>query len=133
MNLKKEEEMEKQFHIGDVLSITTGHLVSPRHIDGIYDILNFMTGDSLFTCQLLRAFDECKPHLLEQHPQLNDVDASGVTPENWQEWLDQQVARYGENLTVRPIPEGRHEFRNPLDEAAEMMGGSDKVIPVVID
>ncbi len=124
--------MEKQFHIGDVLSVTTGHLVSPRHMDGIYDILNFMTGDNLFTHQLPRASDECKPHLLEQHPQLNDVDASGVTSENWQKWLDQQVARFGEKLSVRPIPEGRHEFRNPLDEATEMMGSTDKVIPIVI-
>jgi hypothetical protein len=25
------------FHIGDILSITTGRLVSPRHMDGIYE------------------------------------------------------------------------------------------------
>ena len=60
----------KQFHLGDVLSITTGRLVSPRHIDGVYDILNFMTGDNLFTHQLPRAFDECKPYLVAQFPQL---------------------------------------------------------------
>ena len=60
----------KQFHLGDVLSITTGRLVSPRHIDGVYDILNFMTGDNLFTHQLPRASDECKPYLVEQFPQL---------------------------------------------------------------
>jgi len=98
--------MEKQFHISGVLSVTTGHLVSPRHMDGIYDILNFMTGDNLFTHQLPRASDECKPYLLKQHPQLKDVDASGVTPENWPKRLDQQVARFGENLTVCPIQEG---------------------------
>lgn len=124
--------MGKKFHIGDVLSITTGHLVSPRHMDGIYDILKFMTGDSLFTHQLPRASDECKPHLLKQHPQLNDVDASGITPENWREWLNQQVAHFGENLTVCSIPKGQHEFRNPLDEMVEMMGSDKKFIPIII-
>ena len=124
--------MKKQFHIGDVLSITTGHLVSPRGMEGIYDILNFMTGDNLFTHQLPRASEECKPYLLAQHPQIKDVDASGVTHVNWQRWLDQQVARFGEKLSVHPIPEGQHKFRNPLDEAVEMMGGTDKVIPVII-
>lgn len=122
----------KKFHVGDVLSITTGRLVSPRHIDGVYDILNFMTGDNLFTHQLPRASNECKPHLLEQLPQLKDVDASGVTPENWQNWLDEQVARFGEELTVHDIPEGRHEFRNPIEEMVEMVG-AEKVIVAVHD
>lgn len=106
--------MEKQFHIGDVLSITAGYQVSPREKDGIYDILNFMTSDDLFVSQQFpRALEECKPYLLEQHPQLKCVDASGVTPENWQEWLKKQVLYFGgETLPVRPIPWGRHEFRN---------------------
>jgi hypothetical protein len=37
----------RPFHLGDVLTITTGRLVSPRHMDGVYDVLNFMTGDNL--------------------------------------------------------------------------------------
>ena len=81
--------MEKQFHIGDVLSIIAGYQVSPRKKDGIYDILNFMTSDDMFVSQQLpRAFKDCKLYLLEQHPQLKCVDASGVTPKNWQEWLN---------------------------------------------
>ena len=103
----------KKFHLGDVLSVTTGVLVSPRHIHGVYDILNFMTGENLFSHQLPRASEECKQHLLEQLPQLKDVDASGVTSENWQNWLDEQVARFGEELTVHNIPNGQHEFRKP--------------------
>lgn len=124
--------MEKQFHIGDVLSITTGHLVSPRLMDGVYDILNFMTDDNLFTSQLPRVSDECKPYLLAQHPQLKNVDASGVTTKNHQKWFDQQVARFGKKLLVRQVPCGQHKFRNPLNEAAEMIGGTNKVIAVVI-
>jgi len=45
----------KDFHISDILSITDGRLVSTRHMDGIYEILNFMTGDNLFTHQLPRS------------------------------------------------------------------------------
>ena len=29
----------RYFHIGDVLTITTGCLLSPRHMEGVYDIL----------------------------------------------------------------------------------------------
>ena len=123
----------KEFHLGDVLSITTSRLVSPRHMDGVYDILNFMTGDDLFTHQLPRASDECKPHLLEQFPQLVAVDASGVNGKNHVQWLAKQVAKYGEEFEVKPIPKGTHQFKNPIAEAAEVMGGPEKVIVVQTD
>ena len=58
------------FHISDVLSVTTERLVSSRHMDGIYEILNFLTGDNLFTHQLPRAMDECRPWLRSTFPNL---------------------------------------------------------------
>ena len=58
--------MSRDFHIGDILSVTTGRLVSPRRMDGVYDILNFMTGDNLFTHQLPRAARECAGPLAAQ-------------------------------------------------------------------
>lgn len=44
----------RNFHLGDILSVTTGCLLSPRRMEGVYDILNFMTADNLFTHQLGR-------------------------------------------------------------------------------
>ena len=136
----------KEFHLGDVLSITTGRLVSPRHIDGVYDILNFMTGDNLFTHALPRASDECKPHLVAQFPQLTTSEMDSAIAELGKslktksgkaeaekivaDWLTKQVAKYGEMFAVKPIPKGAHEFKNPIAEAAEMMGGPEKVIVI---
>ena len=136
----------KQFHLGDVLSIATNRLVSPRHIDGVYDILNFMTGDNLFTHQLPRASDECKPYLVEQFPHLATAEMDSVIAELGDalkskngkaqvekvvaDWLAKQVAKYGEMFAVKPIPTDAHEVKNPIAEAAEMMGGPEKVIVV---
>lgn len=138
----------KEFHLGDVLSITTGRLVSPRHIDGVYDILNFMTGDNLFTRQLPRASDECKPYLVEQFPQFAATEMKPVLAELGDalkskgrkaktekvvaDWLAKQVVKYGEMFAVKPIPTNAHEVKNPIAEAAEMMGGPEKVIVVRI-
>lgn len=119
----------RSFHLGDILSITTGRLVSPRHIDGVYDILNYMTDDNLFTHQLPRASDECKPHILAQHPELEEIDASGVNGENWKQWLEEQVAKYGEQLEIKPLVSGIHKIKDPVEEAEEMVG-PDKVIKV---
>lgn len=136
--------MSKAFHIGDILSITTGRLVSPRHMEGVYEILNYMTGDNLFTHQLPRASNECKPHLLRQHPKLADADVSPLdkladdtAPDARRSlidgWMRMQVAAFGETLLVEPIPQDDHERKNPWDELVEMRGSDEGVIPVVID
>jgi len=114
------ERERKDFHLGDILSITTGSLVSPGHMDGIYDILNFMTRDNLFTHQLPRACDECRPYLLRQYPQLEGVDASQVNADNWVEWLAKQVETYGEHLSVEQIPMDDHTEKDPLEALHEM-------------
>jgi len=121
--------MTKLFHLGDVLSITTGKLVSKRHVDGIYDILNFMTRDNLYTHQLPRARRECAPVLLTQHPQLAAVTGDEVTPENFKAWLEDQCAEFGEELLVAQMPEHAHEFIDPVNELVEKVH-PDKVITI---
>jgi hypothetical protein len=127
-----DEQKSRPFHIGDVLSITDGHLVSPRHIAGVYDILTFMTGDNLFTHQLPRAMDECRPHLLRLYPELRGVDGSSVNESNWHAWLDDRVQEFGETLTITPLPRGVHAFKDPIDEAVEMVG-AERVITVNVE
>lgn len=99
----------REFHIGDILSITTGRLVSPRHVEGIYDILAYMAGEDVWTHQIPRISEEAKPVLLRQHPQLESVDASGVDKENFENWLSEQVVTFGETLPVRPMADGEHD------------------------
>jgi hypothetical protein len=113
----------KRFHIGDVLSITTGKLVSPDHMGGIYAILNWMTGESLYTHQIPRACGPCSAELLRQFPELGAVDVpSKMPPDTVAGWLAEQVVKFGETRDVMPLPAGAYEMRNPLVEAMEMKG-----------
>ena len=129
----------KPFHLGDILSVTTERLVSPRHIGGVYDILNWMTGDNLLTHQLPRACDECKGPLLAQHPDL----AAIVPPETFGDgtkdsaeeavnrWLAEQVAIYGETREVAPLAAEDHTAIDPLAEL-RMMKPDAEIIAVVV-
>lgn len=127
--------MSKAFHLGAILSITHDRLVAPRLMDDIYEICNFLTNDNLYTHQLPRVHDECKAWLLHLHPQLNeiqpvrDADLAILGHQWWKPWLAKQVAVYGEYLDVEPIPEGIHEYRDPIAEACEMVG-RERVIVV---
>lgn len=122
----------KDFHLGDILSITHDRLVSPNGIGGVYDILNFMTGDNLFTHQLPRAGKAAKPVLLEQHPQLAEINDSNVTSENWKEWLDVQTAKFGEYLSVTAM-DWRADWTSmdPMLELQAMCHDSDTEIIAV--
>lgn len=95
----------KKYHLGDILSITHDKLVSPRHMDGIYDILNYMTMDNLYTHQLPSACRITKPILHKQLPFLKDIDSSSVGWNNWKQWLDEQVSKYGEMHDVPTLYE----------------------------
>lgn len=107
----------KQFHLGDILSIITGNLVTPEGtIEGVYRILNYMTNDDLFTHALPRAADECRPYLLEQFPQLAGITGDWITRENWRGWLAERVAQFGEYHTVYPIHQEDHERLTPEED-----------------
>jgi len=125
----------RNFHLGDILSVTTGRLVSPRHMDGIYDILNFMTGDNLFTHQLPRACRECEGPLLAQHPDLAAVEV----PEEFggeadvEAWLAAQTARFGETRPVARLDPAGHTHIHPLAELAAINPHAEVITVVVPD
>ena len=121
----------KNFHIGDVLSITTGILVSPRLIGGVYDILNWMTGENLYTHQLPRVSREAAPVLLKVFPQLADAQAEAeqVTADNHNDFLAKMVACYGETLPVPKMNVDQHESIDPISELVEKVH-PDRIIVV---
>ena len=110
----------KRFHLGDVLSVTTGILMSPRRIEGVYDILNFMTGDNLFTHQIPRACREVTPALFQQHAWLRDIELNTMTPSEVAPTLAALVEKHGEFVTLLPMSD--YTPREPMAELSEMMG-----------
>lgn len=112
------KQATKDFHIGDVLSVTTGRLVSPRHIGGVYDILNWMTGENLMTHQLPRVSEECEPFLKAQHPDLSEVTVpdSINSEESLLFWLAEMTDRYGVTRPVSPLAAADHTYIDPIAE-----------------
>lgn len=121
----------KQFSLGDVLTVATGRLLTRRGMSGVYDILNFMTGDDLYTHQIPRALEECGPHMRRQHPQVVLIEVPEVleSQENVWSWLASQEAVHGDSFCVTPIPAEDHASIDPLTELAQIAG--DKPIVVV--
>ena len=136
-----------QHHILDILSITHDRLISLDHMDGIYKILNYLTGENLFTRQLVRASKTCKPYLLKTYPILADsrIDAAFEKLTEVLEHLKQQdspdddimlaikgwAVQYvypvtGEYLDILPL-DRPYLTMNPVDEATWMRGHDEGI------
>jgi hypothetical protein len=117
----------KAFHLSAVLSITTGRMVAINGMDDIYQILNFMCQDNLFTHQLPRAMKECAPYLIEKFPQLKDITCEGITRENHKEIIEALCTEHGDIFLVTTLPQHAHEYIDPMSELAEKMHPSQTI------
>lgn len=123
-------DQTRDFPLGDILSVTTGRLLSRDGMDGIYRILAYLTGDEIYTHQIPAAIDATHLGVLSQHPQL-----VGVTPvtnadlDDVGTWLTVQEQRFGASLPLSPVEGwGVHD---PIRELVDRFGPGS-VIPVVL-
>lgn len=119
----------KEFDLCDVISAGTGRLVSKNGIGGVYEVLNYMTGESLFTHQLPRVSREAAPVLRNHHAWFAAVEAEAknITPENWKQWLEKWENAYGSRVTAPKMTITEHERIDPISELAERVH-PDKIV-----
>lgn len=112
----------KEFHIGDILSVTSGILVSPRHVGGLYDLLGWMTDGPVWTHQLPRVADECAPSLRQQFPDLAAVEVpEGLgSEEAVLAWLAAQESAHGSTRMVERLAPDDHTSIDPISEIKMM-------------
>jgi hypothetical protein len=107
--------MAKKFHLETLLSVTTGVMVCPSgDPKEFFDLLNYMTADTLDPHEIANAVKECRPSLFAQFPFLSSIDINEATPESFEEWLFSQVKLHGETFTVQPLPLGTHQVENNI-------------------
>ena len=126
---KPESEVDgESFHLGDILTVVTAKGLSPQGWEGLRKILNYMSGSIVFSNQIPRVLEECRPYLVEQYPFLQDISGSDINENNWCECLQEKIEQFGEELTVRPIPPRNRHIIDPAEEMREQMGPNRPVI-----
>jgi hypothetical protein len=108
----------------DVVTVTTGRLVSDRGIDSVYEVCGYVLGDDgLMTHQLPAASRACEPVLYAQHPWLAELEP----PESLADlkaWCATVVEERGPVMAIRPATDGErmwqvgNAMRDLLDIAA---------------
>lgn len=128
------DRQTKTFPIDAVMSTLTGILVSESGIGCVYEVLSWMTGESVYTHQIPRISREARPVLLAEFPNMQTAidEAQQVSGENWRDWLAVWTERYGTEIPVPVMNIAEHERVDPVSELAEMVG-PDRIIMVGVD
>jgi hypothetical protein len=109
---KMTTDKSRTFHLGDLISITEGHLVAPNHMDAIYDILGFLTESTLYTHQLPDAGRSVEANVYEQFPFLKEIvwdeEISEIKNSEYRKaaidvWLAKLIEKYGEFHKVQTV------------------------------
>lgn len=119
-----------KFDIGIILSITHSRLLTD--IGNVYKILDYMLNDHLSTHQLPRAGRFAQKFILAQHPQLEEwCFNERINDKNWHLYLEKAETLFGKELEIDPVPDGVWTYKEPREEAQEVMP-DDKIISVKI-
>lgn len=110
--------MSKNFKLGQVLTVTSGILLCS--VDELYEVLNYLTNDNLYTHQLPRAADVAKPRLLDQYPQLDIPIPNMSSEEQVEKFLSALIdVGFKEEYPLEPV--SGWTPRDPIVELVEMM------------
>ena len=109
----------KSFHIGDIISITSGQLVPLDHTGRVSKLLDWMTGDELMTHQRPRVCEECALTLIAAFPDLDKITVPAVTSMAVIEtWFD-QLSRDGVSMR-RDVPKVAGDAHARIDAILEL-------------
>ena len=109
----------KAFPAADVLGIIMDRLFGD--MAGLYAVLNYMTGENVYTHQIPRIAAEATAVLTAMSPVLlrAQEDAETITCDNCLEWLARWESRHGTTIMVPKFNAVQHERIDPLSELAE--------------
>lgn len=133
--------MTQQFSLGAILSVTTGVLCCD--FEDMQKLLSHMVGESLFTHATIRAANECRPYLYEQHPWLRKITQDMVLPDTHLTDKRERAAdcfrkvallaeQYGEQHTIYPIHGEDHEHLS-AEEDLRRLGFKGRIITISDD
>lgn len=140
----------KTFPLRDILSITTGRLLTKAKgpddngIGDIKDVMEWMTGESPFCHAMPRFAEECKPWLYRWFPHLAVAEACDDKLNEWIEksdsvetacfyWfaeLKMLEPKFQDTYDVPKMPQDDHERKDPYDELVAMRGTDEGIILV---
>lgn len=98
-------------------------------MDDIQEILNYLTGDDLYTYQLPRVLEYAQSYVLSLYPELKGVgvDVEIHIAEDAKAFVDEQKKMFGEKFALKPMSKtDGYSYVDPVEEIVEMNSGKTR-------
>ena len=131
MENKEINKIQKEFDLGAILNITTKRLFTS--MEDVYEVLNYLTGDSIYTHQLSRVMPIAKAYVLSLHPELTGVgDTVEINSfDDAKAFIKEQKKVFGNKLPLSPMGKtDGYSYVDPIEEAIDMT--SEKTNKIVL-
>ena len=132
MENKEINKIQKEFDLGAILNITTKRLFTS--MEDVYEVLNYLTGDSIYTHQLPRVMPIAKAYVLSLHPELTGVgDTVEINSfDDAKAFINEQKKVFGNKLPLSPMGKtDGYSYVDPIEEAIDMT--SEKINKKVLN
>lgn len=120
----------RSFPLGTVLSLTTDVLLRESFGD-VAECAEFLADMPIWTHQRVVLKDPLMHAIVAQHPDLPVGELTEGERANWQNWLADQEAIHGTEISLRPAPEW-FSARDPIKDAVDLVG-EDRVHVLAVD
>ena len=131
MENKEINKIQKEFDLGAILNITTKRLFTS--MEDVYEVLNYLTGDSIYTHQLPRVMPLAKAYVLSLYPELTGVgDTVEINSfDDAKAFIKEQKKVFGNKLPLSPMEKNDgYSYVDPIEEAIDMT--SEKTNKIVL-
>ena len=95
--------VEGKFHIGDILTACSNHMLAPKKEEGLRELAEYMLGTTVDMAELESSVDKIIPELNHQFPWIKTISFDECNESNWKEFRDKYAEQYGEYLNVNMV------------------------------
>lgn len=124
MENKEVNKIQKEFDLGAILNITTKRLFTS--MEDVYEVLNYLTGDSICSHQIPRVMPIAKTYILSLHPELTGVgDTVEINSfDDAKAFINKQKKVFGNKLLLSPMGKtDGYSYVDSIEEAVDMTSG----------
>lgn len=118
----------KEFATLDVVTVTSGVLLSDRLLDAVYDVCGWMLNDSLMTHQLPAASDVVGPYIIGQHPWIASLVLPKGNKPALKSFSERLVQTRGETITLTRPDSPAWERGRALTDLIEIAGDRPVIV-----
>lgn len=118
----------KEFDLGIILSLTTGRIFAK--LDKIYDAVDYLTNDKIYTHQMIRVLPILKEYVLSTYPELRGIgeEEKFENVSEIQLFLKEQKEKFGNSLKLSQISKDMgYQHIDPIIEASFLLQKTKKL------